>query len=367
MKKEVVVPILVILILLGVLAYTYSLIQICTPPSNQYMDYVISGSINYSAESTGNKPHYVNVYYPYDNPDYLAKKQRINSNSAEINWIDNVSGEYEVYFEAPIGLKKVILNTDIYSCNYEPVNLTGDLIRKDLIWGIQKCESGSVSENITVLSKEVGNYLENNRRMLLGKQKQFNSSEVESIEADIDRGFDRLNRLSKYYKSVDYNESLLEAYYAYWFYLTSRYKIRLFELKYCLEQVDAILESHKNDSCYVPDNKAYDYYHLSNQTYSQSRALNKLPFHIDDTEKMKEEISFVDEYNIDRVSEANEKCKNSLSIINETFEFQKPYCEKRANAIYLFNFTWLLIDMWFIFVVLGIGILIGQRWRFKNE
>ena len=120
----------------------------------------------------------------------------------------------------------------------------------------------------------------------------------------------------------------------------------------------------------MPDKNAYDYYRLSNDTYFDlcSRSFrNYHPYAINETEKMKEEISDIERSKIEYVSRANEKCKNSLSIINGTFEFQKQYCEKRKEAIYLFNFTWLLINLLFVFIVLGVGILIGQRWRCKNE
>jgi len=366
MKKKVIIPISILVILLVAIAYTYSLTQICTPPSNHYKSYIISGSITSSAESTGNKPHYVNVYYPYYNPQYLAQRQRINSNSAKIKWIDDVSGEYEVYFEVPVGLKEVILNTDIYSCNYETVNLTNETIRRDLIWGVQKCEDEHpISGNKIELLFNVRNYLDRDSMWL--DQNQFNSSEKENIRKDIQRGRERVTIADS--SQTEYNKSLLEAHYAYWFASNAEYKINLLELKYCLEQVDAILESHKNDNCYIPDKSSYDDYLSSNHTYFSEGEMsyrNYHPYEINETEKMKNKISHI-QGEIEYVSEANENCKNSLSIINGTFEFQKPYCEKRNILLKTTNLVGYLIwTIVFIYIGILIGILIEKQKRWKK-
>jgi len=62
MERKSYLFIFIILILLGIIGIILT-VEI-VPPSNQYKNYVISGSIIPSEKTIENKPQYVYVYYP---------------------------------------------------------------------------------------------------------------------------------------------------------------------------------------------------------------------------------------------------------------------------------------------------------------
>lgn len=343
----------VTIILLGIT--TYFLIQKFTPPTNQYRSFVISGEINPSTIIVGNPPQYVYVYYPYFNPDSLCTGRARILEIAKIKWYNNNSGKYSVYFNVPVGLKEVILTTDCSLCEYEIVNLEKDPREVNLKWGGQKCEETfKIPELRNEIITHARNFLNAIETNIVDKP--FNSSEMQSIKSDIKNGRDAIFESDLRIKE-NINESLLQAYYAEWFAWGARYKIYLFELRYDIEKTNALLDSHK-DSCYVPDHDAFEEYSSANRSYISLRGdivLGDRPYNIKDIEKMKGEIRFLHN-RVQFISDIKNDAENSLKIINGTFEFQKPYCAARTKAMYLFNFILLV-------VALGIGILIGQRWK----
>ena len=334
--------ILITLVALG--CFSYFLIQIFTPPSLQYRAFAISGNIKPSEEIIGNQPQYVYVYYPYYNPNYLCRSNTIKL--AKIKWKDNLSGEYTVYFEVPIGLKEVILTTDCTSCDYKVVNLKDESILVDLTWGSQKYEdSFQLSEQREEILYHARNFLNDMETYILDKP--FNSSEIQSIKIDIKNGREAISDSDRI--KDNNNESLLQAYYAEWFAWRAQYKIRLFELKYCVNESNSILKSYEHDKCYMPDNNAYKEYSSANSTYyslRDSSILTDYIYDIKDIERIKIEIRYV-HGEVDRVIDAKNDCENSLRINNETFEFQKPYCEARQVALTVSYLIWAIVCVYF--------------------
>ena len=353
MEKKSYLFILIILILLGIIGIILT-VEI-VPPSNQYKNYVISGSIIPSEKTIGNKPQYVYVYYPYYIPRYLCKSSDIQLSAIE--WIDENNGKYQILFTVPIGLKEVILTTDCTSCEHKTVRLDEIPDSVDLVWGGDNCEeSFQVSDEQSKAVEHARNFL-NGIETNLVKQ-SFNSSEIQSIKNDVEKGREAISESDR---NVNYNESLLHAYYAEWFAWRAHYKMRLFELKYCVEETNSLIQLYENERCFVPDYNAYNDHVSANITYvslKDGRLLDDYLFDKKETEEMKKEISNVHRQ-VEWVSDSLRKCENSQRIINGTFEYQKPYCEARQIVFKITFIIWAIT-----FVYIGILIEKGRKiWK----
>ncbi len=346
MQRKEITIILIVLILLGIIGFV--LIMQINPPINQYRNYVVSGKVITSGGSIGGQPQSIQIYYPYYAPEYLCRSSS-QVQTSKIEWVDNTTGKFEALFTVPVGLSKVIITTDCSSCENQEIDLGNIPNSVNLIWGKRNCEN-----NIEILDSGKEKIIEHARNFLNGIEvdivnKPFNSTEMQSIKEDLKMGKEAVAESERI---NTYNESIIQAYYAEWFAWKAQYKKRLFELKYCLGEVNAILDQYKNDNCYAPEYKSSEDYSSANRTYYSSentRLLNDYPYSIKEPERMKEEIRHI---NIDGISDANNRCTDSL-IINKTFEKQKPYCEARKFTIGI-NLIILAI------VSLYIGILIGN-------
>ena len=354
MEKKSYLFVLGILILLGIIGMILTVKII--PPSNQYKNYVISGSIIPSEKVVGNKPNYVYVYYPYYIPKYLCRSSDIQLSAIE--WLDENNGEYQILFTVPVGLGEVIITTDCSSCEHTKVKLDEIPESVDLIWGSAKCEDDfQISEQQPKAVEHARNFLNGIDTNIVDKP--FNSSEVQSIKNDVKRGMDEIFESDGIRDKI--NESLLHAYYAEWFAWRAQYKLKLFELKYCVNEVGSLVKSHGDDKCFVPDYNAYNDYKSANSTYfslSDSRLLNDYPFDIKELDEMEKEIDYV-HGQVKRVSDSLRECTDSRGIINGTFEFQRPYCEARNITIKITYLIWAIV-----FIYIGILIEKGKRlWK----
>lgn len=354
-KDKTLYILLVILALLGIMGVILPIIF--APPSNQYRTYVISGKINPSEQIVGNKPQYVSVYYPNSMPQYLCRSSIVKSSAIE--WVDGTNGEYQVLFTVPIGLNDILLTTDCTSCDNKKVRLNAIPNSIDLTWGAQKCNvSFQIDTEQPKAVEHAGNFLNYIDVELVDKN--FNSSDVQSIKQDIKQGKDAILESDRM-KTSNSNESLLHAYYAEWFARRARYKMRLFELKNCIGETNALIKYRENDKCFIPDHEAHTDYSDANVSYSyskDSRLLTEYPFDIQDVDKMKQELVYVDNQE-QTVYDLLRKCEDSFEIITGTFEYQRPYCEARAFNFHVTYLIWIVVCIY-------IGILIEkgtQRWK----
>ena len=353
MKKKTSILILVILILLVIIGCLV-MIKI-TPPSNQYKNYVISGKVLPSEKKIGDRPTYVYAFYPYYYLSHLCRSSEVQL--IKIDWIDDDTGQFEIFFNVPIGLKEIILTTDCSSCNYSiKVDLNDITLSVDLIWGGEICwGSYQVSDQKTIVVSHTRNLLNAIETKLVDEP--FNSSEKQNIREDIKKGREAIFDSEL---KMNYSESLLQAYYARWFSWSAVHKFMLFELKYCLEKINTLLQRNENDNCYVPDYTAYKDYSSANTTYFsqiEHRSLDDTPFDTKEIKMIKQEISGVHK-DMELVLKANTKCDMSFRIINETFEFQKPYCEVRKSIKYTTYLIWAIV-----FVYIGILIENVKQWK----
>lgn len=258
----------------------------------------------------------------------------------------------------PVGLNEVIITTDCSSCEYKTVLLKEIPDSVNLIWGSQKRENGfRVGEQQRQVVEHVRNLLDEIETDLV--KTPFNSSEVNSVKNDVRRSRDEISESNI---ATNLNESLLYAYYAEWLGWNALYKMQLFELKYCVQKSNTVIETYENDECFVPDYASYKDYESANQTYFSlnSRELKDEydPLDKKELDDMKAEITFMyDQFN--RVDDSLTKCENSQGIINGTFEFQKPYCEKRGMSSKIAYIVWIIVFVY-------IGILIekgGKIWK----
>lgn len=353
MNKQSAVYFLSVLVLLGIIVCILTIKII--PPSNQYKSYVISGRIEPAEKVVGDKPQYVNVYYPYYAPKYLCRSSDIQISS--INWFNDTTGEYQIQIAVPVGLKEVVITTDCSSCDHKTILLKESLDSVNLLWGDKKCESDfQLSEQqpqVVESARNLLNIIETNN-----VDKPFNSSEIQSIKTDLKAGRDEIGESDMVMNNV--NDSLLHAYYASWFAGRARYKSLLFELEYCVNEVGTLLREHESDKCFVPDYTAYTDYKSANSSpfLKGSILLGDSPFNTKDLDKIKDETRYVYDYAA-HVSDSLQKCENSKTILNGTFEFQKPYCTARKivfNAQYI---IWAII-----FVYVGILVEKGKKiWK----
>ncbi len=351
MNKKIVC--IIVLLFLGVLSVgLYFLIDSSNPPGiNDYRWITISGEVKpYDTNNLENRPKYVRLYFPYYEPQYLCRSEQFGL--AEIGWINETHGSYSITLEVPKMLKKVTLTTDCSLCEYNDVFIPNDDIESDVFWGYPECiEQGySVPEDVEKVINDADLMKEGVEEEMIGKR--LNSSEKESIEEDLRdvKGFIRDSK-----NSNQLNESLLYAYYSYWSAWRARYKLRLFELKYCIEDIKSLLEA-QNNMCPIPDYESYKEFLSLNNTYQSKSMSSILRGNAQNYRNITEIVSKIKylKRNMGYFSEDTHDCERAFNILNESFEFQKPYCETRANSVLLFNVILLII-------FLGVGILIGQR------
>lgn len=341
-KGVILVMVLVGLILLGLILEYRNL-----PPSNQYKDYVISGKVVAVDEIVGIKPDYVSVYY--NNPLCINNAEQIS----KIKWLDNSTGQFEIYFTAPAGLKEVIITTSCNSPESKNINLKDIPVSVELILGRENVDGNALVnddlDKLSSISEEIMLETEDKLNQLEGK---FLTQEEQFIKDDISNV--RKERIySK--RSTDSNEKLLYVYYAEWFALRAKYRFELYSLNQSLRKIEKILNSHSN-GCYVPDYNAYKDYISANKSYfylKNSNLLEKEPHYIKDFDILKQQILYANS-NANGIENLVRMSDKSFEIINGTFEFQRPYCEKRDKIVKITVIYWA-----FVFVYMGILIEMG--------
>ena len=314
------------------------------PPSNQYKDYIISGKVVVVDEIVETKPDYVSVYY--NNPLCINNEEQIS----KIKWLDNFTGQFEIYFTAPVGLKEVIITTSCNSPDFKNVNLTDIPAYVELVLGRENVDGNFV------VSDQKDEVVKIANRIFAGTDTKLESVEKQSTEYEKIRG-DNYKVKEEIEKSSysDNNESLLNAYYAEWFALRAEYRFELYSLNHSLRNIEEVLNSHSNE-CYVPDYNAYKDYISANKSYislKNSKFLDEEPYYVKEIDIIKQKIKYANSDAI-RVRNMVRMSDKSFEIINGTFEFQRPYCEKRDNIIKVTVIYWA-----FVFVYLGILIEMG--------
>lgn len=302
------------------------------------------------------KYQYVRAYYPYYFKKYLCRGNQIEL--SKINWETNKTGNYRVSFWLPIEMD-IFLTVDCAGCNHQKIHVSPKENVKEvsLLWDNENClveedYSGKDTKTVLERARSLLDYLNgelNNR--------ELNKSRIKEIKQDIDRSWDEV-REAESYKEV--NKSLLHSYYTHWYAKRADYKLTLFDAEKCIEDTKEVIE-RKKDSCYVLPFLAYREYQEQNRSIYGELESNRLrywyPYEYEESEKMREEIMNV--YNAEeRVGLWLRDCEEAFYSINESLEFQEPYCIRRKISLISINISWLL-------VVLGIGILVGQRWKQK--
>lgn len=328
------VTILILLIIISAI-----LITDMNVPTNDYETYVISGKVSSVDDPIGVKPKYVYLSYPYYILKYLYRSEDITL--AKIDWADENEGSYQVSFTVPIGLNEVILSTDTSSCDYLSVGLKNIPTSVDLTWGINKCEDKyPISNETSLVVSGARNFLNSLDTNLV--KKKFNSTEKDYIKEDIAKGREEI---SKSERETEYTPSLLHAYYAQWYAMRASYTVKLYELKYCILETENILTEYSNDSCFVPEYQSLNKYISANETLTShigGRLLDEYPYDKTEISKIIDELDYLDDQ-FDNINEALKKCENSQPLINNTFSYQKPYCEARHFRFSLSIFIWVFI------------------------
>ena len=322
------------------------------PPSNQYKDYVISGKVVTVDEIVGTKPDYVSVYY--NNHLCINNEEQIS----KIKWLDNFTGQFDIYFTAPVGLKEVIITTSCNSPDFKNVNLTDIPAYVELVLGREKVNVNALVnddlDKLYSISEEIMLETEDKLNQLEGK---FLTQEEQFIKDD----FSNVRKELIYSKtSTDSNESLLNAYYAEWFALRAEYRFELYSLKYSLRNIEENLTSHSN-GCYIPDFNAYKDYISANNSYlslKNNDLLEKDPRYIKEIELIKQQILYANS-DVIRLRNMVRISDKSVEIINGTFEFQRPYCEKREIIKKSTILYWGLVGIF-------IGIIFEKLWKIKQ-
>jgi hypothetical protein len=349
--KIIIVSVLLIAIITSIELYLF-LIFSKQPSSGRWI--TIKGQIIPSENvSKGDvKPLYIEAFYP--NYDYICRDNRINIAEENITWKNETNGFYSVSFWIPITMD-VVLTTRCDSCNHKTVSIneSTDSFEADLLWDKKICSDefympNDYKEEISH-SREIFNAMDT-----LQTTKPFNVSEKDSIKADIRDGRDSISDSER----TTGNESILNAHYAYWYAWRAEYKMSLYDLKYCVDDIKNLLNSYNASSCYAPNYEAYTTFLSSNYSYESWKndyTLTKRPNGESDLEKMKNDIISVhNTYSL--ISQENYECQNAFMVLNKSFDFQSNYCKVRDASIYLFNAIWLI-------VAFAIGIILGQRWK----
>lgn len=312
-------------------------------------------SPNITEKDTAQRPRFMYVYYPYFNPEYVCNSKEIQL--ADITWLNDNEGIYSITFTLSVDME-VILTTDCTGCNPKRVSISrsNNNVEADVFWGTEKCYSeydipDSVDEIIS-RNQNRFDYMD-----IELTTKNFNASEKQDIKSDIKDGREQIRNSNEI--KTDINESIKHALYSEFFFWRAKYKWELFDLKYCIEDIDK-LEGQFIDKCYYHDYSSVLDYNDAKSVYQSSLNSNILRYGAYDLQKI-EIKSYIGNINNnwDRLRNINGKCEGSSYKLNKTLEYQKSYCEHRKNMCNLVNLTYIII-------ILSIGVLIGN-WSAKNQ
>jgi len=301
-------------------------------------------------DDTLDKPDFLYVYYPYHNPRYICRSNAIQL--GDITWFNETEGTYSVTFRLSVDMD-VILTTECTACNPKRVSITkeNNNLEVDALWGTEKCyEAEGISTDPNSLISQNRERANNIETELTNKD--FNDSEKESIRSDIKEARDQIGESEPKIKT-DINGSIKHALYSEFFNWKALYKRELFDLKYCISEVDNLLEQNAEEAYYLDYSSILDY-NDSKRIYlssSDSNVLRRDPRESEEIEEIKSDIGWI-KRSREWLMEANRKCEESSYKLKKTLEYQKPYLEYRKNMCKLVN--WVIVTF-ILFLVILIG------------
>lgn len=340
MKRNVIYFIVILLVIASFASYVIVVKNV--PKPNEYQHYFITGQIDISKALVTDSTQLVYVYHvPWD-LNLLCRTAPI-----VVGRIDNQTLSYKVDFDAPIGLNEVLVTTNCLSCNYTVVELKKANLSSNLE-GREHCRGQTEPISKESLIKNTRVSLDDIEKELVNKP--FNESERSIVKWAIESSRTAITNAN----SNDVNESLKQAYYARWFNFLALYKSRMIELKNCVQSTEVILESHTS-SCFIPDYSAWSDYSLVNGTYHNLwRDVFSEESPRDNTDKIENELQAQQ----DRANLAYSTlstCNMAKDIINNTFQFQRSYCEARKAGTEIFKISTAVL--WaVVFIYIGIYI-----------
>ncbi len=360
-KKKIIIPIVIILVLVLIFAY-YLASSIQPKPSDTGFWVTIKGEISHSnklkPEDLGSRPQAINVREPFHNPNLLCRSRR--KGIAPINWINDNLGTYSIPIWLPAPMD-VVLTTDCSGCNHNTISISDDDIevQSNIQWDKEKCSAEEYN-----FPNEKEQILKNIRTSLDRideemSKRNFNDTERDIIKDDIKQARRQITSSSNQNNET---ESLWLTYYANYFAWRAEWTLNLFDLKYCVEKTARLTRTY-DDACYEPNYEADLVYQDSSDWYystSYGKFDDEEPYWRDPQDVNWE---FDDIYRSSKeLDEVFARCENSFEILNDTFEYQKPYCEKRKISIIALKWAEILI-------LITLGVLVGLSWRdgIKNE
>lgn len=304
------------------------------------------------------KPSYVTVYRSYYNLEELCTADEIKI--SKITWNDmGDKGEYIITFRLPVE-QEIIITSNCNGCLHERVYVSkSDNIKEiNLNWSTAICRREIfVFEDSKLASKEAVQRLNDIDSKL--SRWSFNESIKDSIKNDIHNGRDEIAAMDY---SLDENESLYHATKAILFSQKAYYKLDVYDLGNCLENIEKAIETHDAD-CYILPYAGFVGYKSSNSSFfSFLNGLDYLDKMIAEPLDLKQVNDYINgiHNNLDHTENANRKCKNSLKLISASLEYQEVYCKRM-------QFTLDVINCFAMAVALVIGIMIGKIGRRWDE
>jgi len=313
-------------------------------------------------ESGFTKPSRIFLFIP-SNPKFLCSRSIVLKNIANINWIDNTTGEYLVSFQLPIPME-IYVTPDCGGCGHEPVSIDSNGVKKEvnIIWNSSRCEESSISisDNLNEILKEANIRLSGLKSDILSKDRGLTREQIDSIEkGNIHDGFELISE-ANYPRPL--NESLLSAYYSLWYSWKGYVEEDNYRLINCVNMTQKIINSHNNSLCYMLEPSTNQTFMLHNQYANNWYYRNDNPRHYDTIESIKKNLNTVyNEHSL--MIEIAGECEQNLRIINQTFEFQASYCETKENLISFFNYS---ASILLLAIILSIGFILG-RWTDKGK
>jgi len=348
--------ILCILIVITVLLINLFIIKFYYPKINAYRTFVIQGNVTYDSKLIDSKPDYLFLYYPNDaNGNLLCTTEVIEM--TKINWLNNNSGQYAIKFDVPVGINNVMITNNCASCNYFYVGLNKKFINKDLSLNDKHCMTdfnfGVNVESIIESAKNINGNVDTGTL-----SSEFTGEKLYPIRSDIGESKKYLDLIPK--NSLDdINKSLLNAHLSIWYSYRAEYRFQLAKLSDCLGQISPLLDKF-DTSCYQPEYNSYQNYLSANATYyGFLNSFSDPPF-TENIEELKTKIKMEKSVS-EALASSNYKCSTSLSIINATIKFEKPYC-----TLIKFNNLFEMFIIAIIFLLLGMFINELYNKRIKN-
>lgn len=278
-----------------------------------------------------NKRDYLQISLTKFNPANSPQPIDDQLDISTIDWKTDIEGSYVLSYPLRAPMKVVVYVT----CSNHSVidlNTTEGNYSADVTWGLDCLPREETRTSINI--EEELKFLDNRITYATSSKIRINptTEESKSIDSDIEQA-NGLRGNANRDKETDYNGSIQSALQGHWFASRALYKIRISELRNCVDSEKEIFSkfyplffkpSYESKQSIKSSESSLTYHNQTNFIFSY-------PYGIDN-KKLIDEIEYIDREEI-RIQDVISDCKETLSLLNGTYIYQSESFNERLGFL----------------------------------